>query len=211
MSNKKWDKKFSDLSELVASWSKDTSRGVGSVIVDEDNRVLSVGYNGFPRGVDDTIESRYERPAKYLYTEHAERNAIFSAARNGVALKGSVIYSTLYPCADCARAIIQSGVTTVITNIVDENHDTWGESFKVSKELFEESGVEVIFMDKKERKLMVGDLVRHSGYVDTAIFIILANPLDQTDVLLNGVFEAEGHVENKWVDRNKISFIGRKD
>ena len=66
-----WDNKFVELSNLVASWSKDTNTKVGAVIVDEDNIVLSMGYNGFPRGCDDSIESRYEKPIKYLYTEHA--------------------------------------------------------------------------------------------------------------------------------------------
>jgi dCMP deaminase len=143
-----WNKRFLVLSELVASWSKDTSRGVGAVIVDEDERVLSVGYNGFPRGADDTKEERYERPAKYLYTEHAERNCIYSAARNGVSLKDAIIFTSLYPCADCARGIIQSGIKTVVTYPIEENHDKWGESFKVSAELFEECGVKVKFITK---------------------------------------------------------------
>ena len=64
-----WDERFHEMAKLVASWSKDTNTKVGAVIVDQDNIVMSMGYNGFPRGCDDSIESRYDRPDKYLYTE----------------------------------------------------------------------------------------------------------------------------------------------
>ena len=83
-----WDLKFIELTKHIAEWSKDTNRKNGAVIVDDDNIVLSLGYNGFPRGCDDSIDSRYEKPAKYLFTEHAERNAIFHAAKKGISLSG---------------------------------------------------------------------------------------------------------------------------
>ena len=101
MSN--WDKKFIELSRHVSGWSKDINRKVGAVVVDEDKIVLSMGYNGFPRGCDDDIESRFERPTKYLYTEHAERNAIYHASRHGVKLKGCVVdpFFILLECSGC--------------------------------------------------------------------------------------------------------------
>ena len=138
-----WDNKFIELSNLVASWSKDTNTKVGSVIVDKDNIVLSMGYNGFPRGCDDTIEERYDKPQKYLYTEHAERNALYHAARHGVSLKGCSIYITMFCCADCARGIIQSGITRVVAPKPDINHDKWGSHFLAAIDMLEEANVEI--------------------------------------------------------------------
>ena len=145
MSN--WDKKFIELSRHVSGWSKDISRKVGAVVVDEDKIVLSMGYNGFPRGCDDDIESRFERPTKYLYTEHAERNAIYHASRHGVKLKGCVMYTTLFPCADCTRAIIQSGISSIVTSPPDLSHNQWGNHFKASIEMLKESGIKIRVFD----------------------------------------------------------------
>lgn len=138
-----WDNKFIELSNLVASWSKDTNTKVGAVIVDEDNIVLSMGYNGFPRGCDDSIECRYEKPHKYLYTEHAERNALYHAARHGVSLKNCSIYVTMFCCSDCARGIIQSGIKRVVAPTPDVDHEKWGEHFKAAIRMLEEAKVEI--------------------------------------------------------------------
>jgi dCMP deaminase len=149
----KWDKRFMDLVDLVATWSKDTSTQVGAVIVDNENTILSVGYNGFPRGVDDSIEERFERPQKYMYTEHAERNAIYNAVRNGLQLKGAKIYIPWCSCSDCARAIIQSGIKTVVMREPDYDVPKWGEHFKIAIEMYNESGVKVIYYnDEKGHK-----------------------------------------------------------
>jgi dCMP deaminase len=142
-----WDKKFIDLANHISLWSKDTNRKVGAVVIDKDNIVLSMGYNGFPRGVDDSIESRYDRPDKYLFTEHAERNCLYHAARHGVSLKGSTIYMTLFCCSDCARGIIQSGITRVVSFKPDLEHETWGTQFKTSLIMFEEAKVKVDFFN----------------------------------------------------------------
>jgi dCMP deaminase len=141
-----WDLKFIELTKHIAEWSKDTNRKNGAVIVDDDNIVLSLGYNGFPRGCDDSIDSRYEKPTKYLFTEHAERNAIFHAAKKGISLSGSRMYMTMFPCSDCARAIIQSGITKIITPTPDVEHETWGPHFKASLMMLDEVGVEVILI-----------------------------------------------------------------
>jgi len=147
-----WNKKFLDLTELVSSWSKDRSTQVGAVVVDDNNIPLVVGYNGFPRGVDDDVDERHERPAKYYYTEHAERNAIYAAARNGIKLEGSTIYLLWkWPCADCARGVIQSG----IKRIVSYNRDfpgkkkDWDIHFIAATEMLDEAGVEVIFVNEE--------------------------------------------------------------
>ena len=141
-----WNERFLQVADHIASWSKDRSTQVGAVIVGPDKEIVSTGYNGFPRGADDEVESRHERPAKYQYTEHAERNAIYNAARLGVSTKGCTIYLRWYPCVDCARAIIQSGIATIVCGAPDFEDKRWGESFKVTNELFEECGVTQIWI-----------------------------------------------------------------
>lgn len=141
-----WDLKFIELSRHIAEWSKDTNRKNSAVIVDSDNIVVSMGYNGFPRGCDDSIDVRYKQPDKYLYTEHAERNAIYHAARHGVSLKGCSMYVTMFPCADCARGLIQSGITKLISPIPDVEHEKWGPHFKAAMIMLEEANVEIIMI-----------------------------------------------------------------
>jgi dCMP deaminase len=129
------------LARHVGQWSKDRSRKVGCVIVDSDNQVRALGYNGFPRNIDEHAEERHERPSKYLWTEHAERNTIYSAARLGVPLKGCRMYVPWFPCMDCARAIVQVGVTELIAFQPDFNDPRWGSDFRSAIELFQEAGV----------------------------------------------------------------------
>jgi dCMP deaminase len=142
----KWDKRFFDLANEVAAWSKDKSRGVGCVIVGPNKEIRSTGYNGFPRLIDDEVDVRHERPIKYKWTEHAERNAVYNAARMGQTTENCTLYSTLYPCADCARAIIQSGIFRVITTEPDWDTDRFSEDFKITKEMFDEAGIIVTFI-----------------------------------------------------------------
>lgn len=130
-----------ELARHLSQWSKDRSRKVGCVIVDADKQVRAWGYNGFPRDIDDEDEGRHERPAKYLWTEHAERNAIYSAARLGVSLKGCRMYIPWFPCMDCARAIVQVGITELIALQPDFSDPKWGSDFRSAIELFREAGV----------------------------------------------------------------------
>lgn len=129
-----WDKRYICMAELVATWAKDRSRGVGAVIVNANNRVVSVGFNGFPTGIKDDVENRHLKPIKYKFTEHAERNAIYNTTSS---LIGCKIYVTLFPCTDCARAIIQTGITEIICPDINKSDD-WYEDFMISKEMFEE-------------------------------------------------------------------------
>lgn len=148
--NNKWHKRFMDLAEQIAEWSKDRSTKVGAIIIDDKRTILATGYNGFPRGIDDDIEERHERPAKYQWTEHAERNAIYSAARNGISLEGSTIYVPWMPCSDCMRGIVQSGIKTVIVKKIDENdpkQKRWAESHAFSLQIVEESEVELLYYE----------------------------------------------------------------
>jgi dCMP deaminase len=145
-----WDKRFFELAQHVSTWSKDRSTKVGAVIVDKENRVVSLGYNGFPTDFNDDIEERHERPAKYAYSEHAERNAIYNAARIGVTTKGCILYVLWFPCADCARAIIQSGIDTLVCERPNMDDERWGNSFHKSLEMLQECGVGVRYINSKE-------------------------------------------------------------
>ena len=139
-----WDRHFLEDAVWASRKSKDRSVKVGCVIVNDRQVDLVRGWNGFPRGVDDDVEERHQRPAKYDWTEHAERNAIYNAASEGVALRGATIYITHTPCADCARAIIQSGIKRVCTPVARQGaagsmlalpHD-------VTQSMFQEAGVQ---------------------------------------------------------------------
>lgn len=150
MKNNKWDIRFFNLAQEVASWSEDPSRKIGAVIVGSANQILSTGYNGLPRGVSDADANRSSKSdgEKYYWFEHAERNAIFNAARSGTALEGATIYSTLFPCADCARAIVQSGILVLKTRQIPDNDLTYSRSFEIAKEILSEGGVRVEFVDE---------------------------------------------------------------
>jgi dCMP deaminase len=135
-----WKDYFMSMAELVASKSKDPSTKVGCVVVTEDKVVAATGYNGLPRGVQDRSE-RMERPAKYLWTSHAEENAVAQAARVGAKLKGGTAFVTHHPCSRCARSLIQAGVTTVV--IGNGTTSMPDEEFDVARVMFLEAGVEV--------------------------------------------------------------------
>lgn len=132
-----------ELALQVAGWSKDRSRKIGCVIVGHQNEIRATGFNGFPRGIDDDAEERHARPVKYEWTEHAERNAIYNAARIGVALEGCRAYVCWFPCMDCARALVQCGIARVIVLRPDDDDPRWGENMRTSRELLEEAGVEI--------------------------------------------------------------------
>ena len=139
----KWDKRFFELAKLVGSWSKDPSTQVGAVIVDEDKIVVSLGYNGFPRNVDDSEERLLDREQKYEIIIHAEANAILHAKR-------SVSNCTLYtwpfqPCSKCAGLIIQSGIKRVVSVVHSE--ERWKKNFMISRKLLKEANIELELID----------------------------------------------------------------
>lgn len=138
--NLKWDEYFMGIAILSAKRSKDPSTQVGACIVDSNNKVVSIGYNGMPRGVDDDripwghgdgLDS------KYLYVCHAEFNAILNT-RDGSALNGCRIYVTLFPCNECAKAIIQTGIKEIIY-LDDKYHDQVEE--QASRRILDMAGV----------------------------------------------------------------------
>lgn len=131
-----WRKRFLALAEHVATFSKDPSTKVGALAVDRSRRILETGYNGLPRGVEDKPE-RMERPAKYLWTSHAEENLVAHAARDR--LCGSTVYVTHLCCARCARSLINAGVAEVVVG--DGATSMPQEEFDVAIKMFEEAGV----------------------------------------------------------------------
>ena len=137
-----WDEYFMGMAKLSALRSKDPNTKVGACIVDKDHKVVSNGYNGMPRGIDESKVSWNKGEgldSKYLYVCHAEFNAILNT-RNGSALEGCTLYVTLFPCNECAKAIIQTGIKEVVY-CSDKYADQT--NFKASRLLLELAGVKV--------------------------------------------------------------------
>lgn len=142
-----WTQRFMGLCNHLAEWSEDRDFQVGCVIVGPDGKeIRSTGYNGLPRGVSDSDVSRFDRPSgeKFFWFEHAERNAIFNAARIGTSLAGCTVYVNRFPCADCGRAIIQSGISHVVCPPIPEADGALDYSFQVSLQMLREAGVAVV-------------------------------------------------------------------
>lgn len=132
-----------EMAKLVAARSRDTSTKVGAVIVTPELDIVAIGCNDIPRAVEDTQERR-ERPKKYLFTEHAERAAIYSAGRHGVSCDGCLMIVTHFPCADCARAIIQAGIAAVVHLPTGEEYAArWAEHIEAAQQMLGEAGVGV--------------------------------------------------------------------
>lgn len=137
-----WDERFLELASLVATWSKDPTTRVGACIVDSKRHVVSVGYNGFPRGIFDMKERYEDRSTKYLFVCHAERNALDNAHCD---VTGCVLYCTLFPCNECAKSIIQRGIKEVVT-FSDDRPDNY--NWEVTKRMFREAGISWTFIQK---------------------------------------------------------------
>jgi len=134
---------------LASEKSKDPSTKIGAVLVRGDN-IVSIGYNGFPRGIEDSDERLHNREEKYFYVVHAENNAILNAARNGIATKDSVLYTSGMPCNECAKSIIQAGIKTVVLHKQYPNlsHGKWSKSVSKAEEMFDEAGIHIISLNK---------------------------------------------------------------
>jgi len=142
----KWDLRFIKLAEGVSTWSKDPRRKIGAVAVDPvDKRVLSTGYNGFPKWIRDDPQRMSDSYIKSKYIIHAELNCIFGAVYTGVSLKDATLYVYgLPPCTECAKGIIQVGIRRVICQYKTSSEDVrWTESFTHSQAMFIEAGVEL--------------------------------------------------------------------
>lgn len=137
---KKWDYRFISLAEHIAQWSKDPSTKTGAVIVDKNNRIVSVGYNGLPKGTLDLPERLNNRELKYKIIVHCERNAIIFAQRD---LSGCTLYTHPFmSCATCASMVIQSGIKRIVAPYND--NERWVPDFKLSTQLFNEAGIDIV-------------------------------------------------------------------
>ena len=149
----KWDKRYISLAREISKWSKDPSSKIGAVAVGSQGQVLAQGYNGFPRGIEDSRERYIDRPTKYKYIVHAEQNVIYNATYNGVSLNGSTLYVTGLPtCSDCAKGVIQVGIKRVVMPD-EEIPENWQESWNLTKQLFTEAGVEYDFISEHIREV----------------------------------------------------------
>ena len=141
-----WHAYYLGVCRSLALRSKDPTTQIGCVIVGPAHEIRSTGYNSFPRGIQDTVPERLERPEKYLWVEHAERNAIYNAARAGTPLQGCTIYVEVTPCMDCARAIVQAGIARVVVDadrMQQYSSKRYDEEFKKVKVLFKEAGIKM--------------------------------------------------------------------
>ena len=151
-----WDEYFMGVAMLSGLRSKDPSTQVGSCIVSEDNKILSMGYNGFPRGcADDEFPWEREREdmleTKYPFVVHSELNAILNY--RGGSLEGAKIYVSLFPCNECAKAIIQAGIRTVI---YDSDKYASTPATRASKKMFDAAGVRYYQYGRTGRKIEFG-------------------------------------------------------
>lgn len=139
----KWTQRFLALAQHIAQWSKDPSTKTGAVIVRPDRTIASLGYNGFPRGIEDTPERLNDREQKYPRVVHAEMNAILNAHE-------PVVGCTLYiwpwmPCGRCAVHVIQAGIVEVVSVVPSQDRRArWAKEFLLAHELFAEAGIPVL-------------------------------------------------------------------
>ena len=137
----KWDRRFLEMAALVAGWSKDPSSKVGACIVDAQKRIVSLGFNGSPRGVFDVGE----RTTRLLRTIHGEANALHFASRT---VEGCTMYVTHPPCANCAAHIIQRGIARVVFPLGSpEFMERWKDNYHEALSMFGEAGVRVDIVD----------------------------------------------------------------
>ncbi len=140
----KWDERYLNLAKEISTWSKDPSTQVGAVTVGSKKEVLSQGFNGFPRNINDTDKRYNNKETKYKFVVHAEMNAIYNATYSGTSLDGATLYVYGLPiCSECAKGIIQVGIKRVVVE-KSKDLDNWNDSVKLSKSMFDEVGVELI-------------------------------------------------------------------
>jgi len=144
-------KKYYQLAQYQASlFSKDPNTQVAAIVLAHDSfQILSTGFNGICRKLSETKE-RWSRPLKYKWVAHAELNAIANAARSGVRIENSICVVTMFPCVECCKALIQSGIDTIITERPDMENPRWGEDFIVSLEMLEEAQIKIIYVTPNE-------------------------------------------------------------
>lgn len=141
----KWNQRYMAMAKEVAQWSKDPNTKVGAVAVGSKGQILSQGYNGFPRGINDSEDRLNDRETKYKYVVHAEMNVIYNATYSGVSLDGAKLYVYGLPvCSECAKGIIQVGITDVyVAQECIDLRPQWFISFQQTMDMFKEAGIKV--------------------------------------------------------------------
>lgn len=135
--------------DMANTMSKDPNKKVGCIILDPNTLFIrACGYNGFPLNTVETA-NRWQREEKKWWVNHAEMSAICSACRHGTSLDKSIAVVTMHPCSACAKAMIQSGISKIITVAPNLEHPRWGEEFKVAQILFEEADIQVIYCEEE--------------------------------------------------------------
>ncbi len=150
--NSKWDTRFMKLAREISTWSKDPSSKIGAVIVDDERRILATGYNGFPRGVDDTEARLHDKEQKYPRIVHAETNALMSALYNGVSVKGATLYVWGLPvCNECTKLVIQAGIKRVVITYPEYAAEKWQKQWnEMSKPMLLETGqIGITYMNER--------------------------------------------------------------
>jgi dCMP deaminase len=141
-----WNEYYLAICRAVAARSKDPNTQLGCVIAGPAHEIRSTGYNSLPRGIRDDVPERLERPTKYLWMEHAERNAIYNAARCGTPLEGCTLYVEIMPCMDCGRALVQAGIREVVISserMKEYSSEYYNEHFRMVEVLFQEAGINI--------------------------------------------------------------------
>lgn len=137
--------------QTALDFSTDKSTQNGAVLVSSEGEFMCAAANHFPRGVQES-EERWQRPLKYKYVEHAERNVIYAAARLGLKTENATMYCPFFACADCGRAIIQAGISRVIGHVVLDDaatHEAWLETIEIALQMLDESGVKYEYVEEK--------------------------------------------------------------
>lgn len=145
-----WDELFMRHAYLISSKSKDSRTKIGCVLV-KNNIIISEGYNGMPRGVNDLVKERYERPLKYSFFAHAEANSVYNCARHGISTLDSVAYTNGMPCSNCCMALINAGIKEVVLHkqwdAKFHKNEKWLNEAKISEIMLNEAKIKFRFMD----------------------------------------------------------------
>ena len=149
MINSKWDHRFMRIAREISTWSKDPSSKIGAVIVNDERRILATGYNGFPRGIEDSEERLNDREQKYPRIVHGEMNALMNALYSGVSVKDATIYVWGLPiCSECTKSVIQSGIKRVVITYPELSPEKWQTQWKeLSWPMYSEAGVSATYMN----------------------------------------------------------------
>lgn len=148
--DRKWDRRFMEMAEVISGWSKDPSSKIGAVVVNAERRILATGYNGFPRGIEDSDERLNNRDEKYPRIIHAEMNALMNALYNGVTVKDATLYVYGLPvCPACTKCVIQAGIKRVVMPTAKTDKGNWEEVwYNESLPMYKEAGVVVTTLDE---------------------------------------------------------------